>query len=183
MRCRECGCGCERCWVDSWALPCPSLARLPIYSPADEDDDVLKGAIRTVACASRVRAMDAEDLSGVLTEDGKNAKAVLCPRCDSQVLRPRAATIVHKQMTLPSMKKSAVVAAAEAGVAPEPELLNQHWVVNDMYAFENVGFTHTLAGANVKYLACADCEAGPIGWHCLDDCSSYYVALGRVKHA
>ncbi|NXB17008.1 MSS4 factor, partial [Rhagologus leucostigma] len=38
------------------------------------------------------------------------------------------------------------------------------------------------SGGNVKFLVCADCEAGPIGWHCLDDKDSFYVALERVAH-
>lgn len=48
-------------------------------------------------------------------------------------------------------------------------------------AFENVGFTKGVLsngkdeaekpisslpeGANIRYLACADCDCGPLGWH------------------
>jgi hypothetical protein len=48
-----------------------------------------------------------------------------------------------------------------------------------MYEFDNLGFSNTVG--SVKYLTCADCEIGPIGWHSLDTKKSY-VAVGRVKH-
>lgn len=63
---------------------------------------------------------------------------------------------------------------------PDGDLLEEHWLVNDMFIFENVGFTKDVG--NVKFLVCADCEIGPIGWHCLDDKNSFYVALERVSH-
>ncbi|NXF34256.1 MSS4 factor, partial [Nyctibius bracteatus] len=83
---------------------------------------------------------------------GRNLKAVLCQRCGSRVLLPGAATFARRE----------------------------HWLVRDMFSFENVGFTRDVG--NVKFLVCADCEAGPIGWHCLDDKDSFYVALDRVAH-
>ena len=54
------------------------------------------------------------------------------------------------------------------------------WQVNDMYTFENLGFSNTIE--NLKYLICADCEIGPIGWYDLTTKQSY-VALSRVKHS
>lgn len=48
-----------------------------------------------------------------------------------------------------------------------------------MFTFQNVGFSHTVG--NNKYLACADCEAGPIGYHDVANKKSY-VALSRVQH-
>ncbi|KAF8793384.1 Guanine nucleotide exchange factor MSS4 like protein [Argiope bruennichi] len=46
------------------------------------------------------------------------------------------------------------------------DVINKYWCVENMYAFENVGFSNTVDG--VKYLVCADCEVGPIGWHDLN---------------
>lgn len=80
------------------------------------------------------------------------------------------------QLLLPAMKKKAVAAAAASG----GDVVQEHWLVRDMFSFENVGFTRDVG--NVKFLVCADCEAGPIGWHCLDDKDSFYVALERVAH-
>lgn len=62
---------------------------------------------------------------------------------------------------------------------PETEELSLFWMVTDMLMFENVGFSNTVG--NNKYLTCADCEAGPIGYYDLSSKKSY-VALSRVKH-
>ncbi|NWZ22680.1 MSS4 factor, partial [Asarcornis scutulata] len=107
---------------------------------------------------------------------GRNLKAVLCQRCGSRVLLPGAATFALRELLLPAMKKKAVAAAA----ASSGDVVREHWLVRDMFSFENVGFTRDVG--NVKFLVCADCEAGPIGWHCLDDKDSFYVALERVAH-
>ncbi|KAM6295101.1 guanine nucleotide exchange factor MSS4 [Aegotheles albertisi] len=106
---------------------------------------------------------------------GRNLKAVLCQRCGSRVLLPGAATFARRELLLPAMRKKAAAAAGGGG-----DLLREHWLVRDMFSFENVGFTRDVG--NVKFLVCADCEAGPIGWHCLDDKDSFYVALERVAH-
>ena len=61
----------------------------------------------------------------------------------------------------------------------ETEKLLSFWIVNDMYTFHNVGFSNTVG--NMKYLICADCDAGPIGYHDTTSKKSY-VALSRVIH-
>ncbi|NXE25506.1 MSS4 factor, partial [Ardeotis kori] len=109
---------------------------------------------------------------------GRNLKAVLCQRCGSRVLLPGAATFARRELLLPAMRKKA--AAAAAGGGGGGDVVREHWLVRDMFSFENVGFTRDVG--NVKFLVCADCEAGPIGWHCLDDKDSFYVALERVAH-
>ncbi|KAM9369506.1 guanine nucleotide exchange factor MSS4 [Phaethornis superciliosus] len=106
---------------------------------------------------------------------GRNLKAVLCQRCGSRVLLPGAATFARRELLLPAMRKKAAASGGGGG-----DLVREHWLVRDMFSFENVGFTRDVG--NVKFLVCADCEAGPIGWHCLDDKESFYVALERVAH-
>ncbi|KAM9255313.1 guanine nucleotide exchange factor MSS4 [Cariama cristata] len=108
---------------------------------------------------------------------GRNLKAVLCQRCGSRVLLPGAATFARRELLLPAMRKKAAAAAGSGGGG---DVVREHWLVRDMFSFENVGFTRDVG--NVKFLVCADCEAGPIGWHCLDDKDSFYVALERVAH-
>lgn len=51
------------------------------------------------------------------------------------------------------------------------------WLVTSPLTFENIGFTKGVVsnstqsiaslpeGASVRYLACADCDCGPLGWH------------------
>ena len=64
--------------------------------------------------------------------------------------------------------------------AGDGETLHDFWFVDDMFTFENVGFSNTLEGK--KYLVCADCEVGPIGYHDLSDAKAFYVAISRVKN-
>lgn len=59
------------------------------------------------------------------------------------------------------------------------EQIGHYWLVEDMYTFENVSVTKTVD--KVKYLACADCEIGPIGYMDLATNKSY-VALSRVTY-
>ena len=60
------------------------------------------------------------------------------------------------------------------------ETLRNHWLVDNMFTFENVGFSNTVGG--IKYLICADCEIGPVGWHSIEAKDEFYVALDRVSH-
>ena len=78
-------------------------------------------------------------------------------------------------MFLPHMMKK-----SEAQKPDDGETLSDHWVVGDMYTFDNVGFTNTVG--TMKYLICADCEVGPIGWHDTAVKDEFYIALDRVKH-
>ncbi|KAM4589051.1 guanine nucleotide exchange factor MSS4 isoform 1-T2 [Odontesthes bonariensis] len=119
------------------------------------------------------------DRSELLSVDGKNSKSVLCQRCGSKVLCPGMATFEEKELFLPSMRKKSGLSTSEGSV--DGDTLTAHWLVGDMYDFENVGFTKDVG--RIKYLICADCEIGPIGWHCLDDKKSFYIALERVNHA
>lgn len=86
--------------------------------------------------------------------------------------------VITHQLFLPSMRKKSNLSATEASV--DGDTLTAHWFVDDMFTFENVGFTKDVG--RIKYLICADCEIGPIGWHCLDDKKCFYVAVDRVDH-
>ncbi|KAJ1345613.1 hypothetical protein KIN20_000187 [Parelaphostrongylus tenuis] len=58
------------------------------------------------------------------------------------------------------------------------EAVTGFWLVKDNYDFENVVLTKSDGG--VKYLECADCEYGPIGF--LDAQSKlHYVSNARVS--
>jgi len=60
------------------------------------------------------------------------------------------------------------------------ESIEKFWLVVDMFTFDNVGFTKTLE--NIKFLICADCEIGPIGYQDLNDTKNLYVAHSRVAY-
>lgn len=61
----------------------------------------------------------------------------------------------------------------------ETEVFKEYWIIDDMFHFENIGFSNTVG--NYKYLICADCEMGPVGYHDITT-KTNYVALQRVKH-
>ncbi|KZO90658.1 Mss4-like protein, partial [Calocera viscosa TUFC12733] len=52
-------------------------------------------------------------------------------------------------------------------------------------AFENVAFSRSIPGQGEgrarKYLACAECELGPIGW-CWEGGTQYWVSVERVGY-
>lgn len=120
-------------------------------------------------------AADADDVSRGLVENGKNLKGVKCQRCPSKILNSGVATYEEKTFLLPHMTKKAECDDPRVG-----DVLSHYWSVDDIYKFENMGFSNTVGGTT-KYLVCADCEMGPIGWHDLDTKVSY-VALQRVIH-
>lgn len=66
------------------------------------------------------------------------------------------------------------------GTKPAGDTLTDHWLVVDMFNFENVGFTKPVD--DLKYLICADCEVGPIGWHKMSTPTEFYIACTRVKY-
>lgn len=71
--------------------------------------------------------------------------------------------------------------ASTAG-SPNVQLdeVSDFWLVHGMFTFENVGFSNAVNG--IKYLLCADCEQGPIGW-CLDaNRELLYISHNRVVY-
>ncbi|XP_045488483.1 guanine nucleotide exchange factor MSS4 homolog [Pieris rapae] len=107
-------------------------------------------------------------------EDESNKLLIKCKFCGSKILERKSGKFVIKEIDLPLMEQDK---RAEAKV--QYEKINQFFFVENMYTFENIGFTHTID--NCKYLSCADCDAGPVGYYNMDTKHSY-VALSRVKH-
>ena len=116
------------------------------------------------------------DILGLLSEDDvKNIKQLVCPYCPSKILPPKMGSYEDtKEYELQIVKKS-----DEGVVHIAKEKLSQFYRVEDMFDFDNIGFSNTVD--EVKYLICADCEAGPIGYHVLSTKKSY-VALSRINH-
>ena len=85
-------------------------------------------------------------------------------------------TLVKKDIFLHAVRKG------KAGDA-DGETLSDHWHVDSKMKFENVGVTRAIGGdTSFKYLACADCDRGPIGIVYNDAPSSFYVAHDRVAY-
>lgn len=83
------------------------------------------------------------------------------------------------QFDLPKIGKRKSQESEESKHEVNYETLTHFWQVANMYTFENIGFSNTVG--NIKYLACADCEIGPIGYYEIDSKKSY-VSLARVTH-
>ena len=114
-------------------------------------------------------------VSGLLSEDKKNSKQLICLYCPSKILPPTMGSYEDsKEYELQIVKKN-----DEGIVNIVKEKLSQFYCVEDMFDFDNVGFSKTVE--NMKYLICADCEAGPIGYHDLNT-KKCYVALSRINH-
>ncbi|XP_055637768.1 guanine nucleotide exchange factor MSS4 homolog [Toxorhynchites rutilus septentrionalis] len=114
-----------------------------------------------------------------LIENEKNKTDVKCTHCDSLILKPASARYVESEYDLPEPHAKKRSTTAGGPVEFACETLKDFWVVNDMFTFENIGFSRTVD--NTKYLICADCEIGPVGYHDLQT-KRCYIALQRVKH-
>eukprot|EP01137_Pigoraptor_chileana_P028289 Opistho-2@909 len=108
-------------------------------------------------------------------EDGKNKDLIVCVRCGSKILQRSMSKLVEKELTLPPYKKR-----GEGSSDDEHEVVRQFWHVTNMFDFENMGFSHTVG--TLKYLACADCDVGPLGLHDTADKTQTFLAAGRVKY-
>ncbi|KAJ8667809.1 hypothetical protein QAD02_009472 [Eretmocerus hayati] len=96
--------------------------------------------------------------------EGKNKEAVCCSFCPSKMLNPGSGTYINTERD-EEVDKS--------------EVISDYWKVENITNFENISVTRKVE--NIKYLACADCEIGPVGWYDLATLQAY-VALPRVKH-
>lgn len=94
--------------------------------------------------------------------EGLNTKSILCPKCSSIILKPNIATLCDATdlTTDPNLDATLFNKGNEEQI---DELNNTLWCVEDIFKFENMGFSHTVN--EFKYLCCADCESGPVGWH------------------
>ncbi|CAL8084758.1 unnamed protein product [Calicophoron daubneyi] len=130
--------------------------------------------------ASVETSIPVEVVDSTTNEDGLNMFDVCCPRCSSVILRKNAAKLVKKERSLPVYARKTEL-DTHSGDFPT-DTLDQFWTVNDMFTFENVGFTRDVD--SVRYLTCADCELGPIGYHDTKEGppTVYYIALKRTSH-
>lgn len=122
----------------------------------------------------------------VCSEDTKlNTCKVKCQFCPSVILAPAVAKLSTEfQAPLPEMtaKKSDLASNSTTTTNADFPLstpLKYFWSVDDIFKFENCGFSNTVDGR--KFLVCADCEMGPIGFQDLDS-KMCYVALDRVSY-
>jgi hypothetical protein len=56
---------------------------------------------------------------------------------------------------------------------------NGFWMVKSPFDFDNIGFSKT-AMENMKFLSCADCDLGPLGFQALD-CPQVGILIYRNR--
>uniref|UniRef100_A0A1B6GY33 Guanine nucleotide exchange factor MSS4 n=1 Tax=Cuerna arida TaxID=1464854 RepID=A0A1B6GY33_9HEMI len=110
-----------------------------------------------------------------LIEGGKNKQTVFCIQCPSKILCKGAGHYKEIEFSLPNAGPRKI---GSEGVV-DKEVLKDYWQVDNIYDFENIGYSNTVDGH--KYLICADCEVGPLGWQNLETKASY-LAVARVKY-
>ncbi|CAF0860873.1 unnamed protein product [Didymodactylos carnosus] len=139
-------------------------------------------------------SMDSKDNNEINFLIGEqNLNTIVCLYCEDIILRPKTAKYEQKHILLPQMDMKKTSTPSSNGNSI-PINVNDHlcdsvaycWLVNDMFTFENVGFSKTVNN-NVKYLMCSNCERGPIGYCELNPTTGeldkhFYVAFDRVKY-
>ncbi|KAH8241079.1 hypothetical protein KR026_011696 [Drosophila bipectinata] len=107
--------------------------------------------------------------------DGKNKTNVRCQFCNSLMLKAQEGSYDEQEVDVPLMMQKQERTAEDLTT----ESLKHFWLVKDMMTFENIGFSHSVNGK--KFLVCADCERGPVGYHDLST-RHCFLALKRVLH-
>ncbi|ODM91110.1 Guanine nucleotide exchange factor MSS4 [Orchesella cincta] len=105
-------------------------------------------------------------------EDGKNKYTLVCTLCPSKILTPLSGEYLKEERQLPKMSQK------KNSPEVETDTIQEWFLVDNMFTFENVGVSYVVD--NMKFLTCADCESGPIGWMDITSQKSY-VALPRVR--
>ena len=107
-------------------------------------------------------------------ETRKNLNELKCLKCESLILQAMKCELLENETCeeMPSIFKN-----------KDPEVTNNNrwfWLATDIFTFENIGLTN--AADNKKYLICADCELGPLGFQLLDKPNEFLLSADRVKY-
>ncbi|KAF7303767.1 hypothetical protein MIND_00606300 [Mycena indigotica] len=110
-----------------------------------------------------------------------NRYDLLCPRpeCGSIILKAGVGKLVQAPSTKIDLASHPLLPTL-----PDPSI-NTHWwlVTPSPMQFENIGFSRPVAslGDNMKLIACAECDLGPLGW-CQQGGSEFWLACSRVSY-
>ena len=108
----------------------------------------------------------------LINELKRNKWKIICQNCNSLILLESIADYHEEVYDIPLITN-------KVG-CENNEKLNKFWLVDNMMKFENIGLTNTVN--NRKYLICADCEIGPLGFQNLDNTNKLFLAIERIKH-
>lgn len=119
-----------------------------------------------------------------------NTHKLTCPReaCGSLILS-RGVGIWHEAST---GKHPDVFFTPEPGFPaplPPPDHPSGWWLVSPSpMQFENIGFSRAVPSADattsggIKYLSCAECDLGPLGWCVEQGATEFWLSAGRVGY-
>jgi hypothetical protein len=100
----------------------------------------------------------------------KNSDNFVCVVCDCLILKKDVAAHVENEekFELPIFLNSLNIPQG-------------FWIVKDPFDFENIAFSKIVN--NVKYLSCADCNSGPLGFYAegKENNNKIYLADDRIK--
>ncbi|CAG0884469.1 unnamed protein product, partial [Cyprideis torosa] len=126
-------------------------------NPFADPEDRKSRSVHTTSMADPPSCNSSSEAS-VLTADGKNCVTVKCKHCGSKILPPNFGTWVVLTERIPEPEQKTVT--TEVGETESEEF--GVWKVENIFHFDNMGFSNAVG--NRKYLACADCEMGPVGF-------------------
>ncbi|KZV98077.1 Mss4-like protein [Exidia glandulosa HHB12029] len=149
------------------ALQAASKRARPIATPKAEVDQLTK---------------EPDQLPGDLV----NKYDLLCPRagCGSVILKNGVGVWVR--MTSGNVQLEPATAGSHPDLPALPtdaESEVECWLVTpNPMAFENIGFSRPVASSTgKKFLACAECDLGPLGW-CFEGESQFWLVADRVGY-
>lgn len=140
---------------------------------------------------SRLSSDFPNGIADLTTTDGRegvlvNKFDILCPKvnCGSVILKNGVGIWVERstmQLQPPNLPNN-----PDLPPLPVPPETAQWWLITgSSTTFENIGFTHpvqpTNSGRQVRLLACAECDLGPLGWS-EEGGSEYWLACSRVSY-
>ncbi|GAA5984378.1 hypothetical protein JCM10908_003325 [Rhodotorula pacifica] len=123
-----------------------------------------------------------DDLVDRSNNNNTNKVNLYCPRADCRCLLLRAGAGTWVQGTKHDIQLPELPRPLSAPAPPEQSASSSrgYWSVSSPLAFENIGFSRNAAppssssssssssspsASTIKYLTCADCDHGPLGWH------------------
>ncbi|KAK9323940.1 Mss4-like protein [Lipomyces orientalis] len=98
-------------------------------------------------------------------EGERNIYKLYCPynNCSSVILSPGMG-ILRRRAQIPKSFTDLEKDEKELSTSESDREDDLFWVLEDPFDFDNLGFSKS-SSAGVKYLACADCDRGPLGYH------------------
>ncbi|EMR11023.1 hypothetical protein PNEG_00622 [Pneumocystis murina B123] len=90
-----------------------------------------------------------------ITERIRNSDILYCPypKCKSVILLKGMGVLVYRRNRI-----------LDNSCKLPSNAMSTFWTVSSPFIFENLGFSNDIEG-NIKFLICADCDRGPLGYH------------------